>query len=315
LRALKVRHRARALSPRRAWFPSRSSNGSSALGEDDHLATVVVEPRPDGLVRRGGEVWRYRRLLPYFGKQALGRLYFRTKLGWLWVPIRPILEVGTRALVFGSLLKAPSNGLPYFLFFVVGTTGWTLFSRALWWMTRSVEVNRKIVRKLYFPRLLMPLGSLIAAFIEFGIYIALCAVAVLYYVLTDGQTYLSFGVNTLLLVAACVVMLAFAIGIGLVTAVLGSHGRDTRFTLAYVLNFWFLLTPIIYPLSSLEGGFRTAAELNPMTAPIEMFRMGVFDIGELPSLALCSSLGSTLVVLAFGSWFFSRSEASATDAL
>jgi ABC-type polysaccharide/polyol phosphate export permease len=109
--------------------------------------------------------------------------------------------------------------------------------------------------------------------------------------------------------------LALGISIALWTSVLNARARDVRFTMAFVLGFWFFLTPIIYPLSKVPAAFQTIASLNPMTAPIEMVRIGLFDIGQVPLVAICSTVATILIVGGGGLWFFMRSERLALDSL
>jgi len=275
--------------------------------------TVIIEPRRTGTIERFREVGRYRALLPFFGRRALEKLYIRTHLGWLWIPMRPVLDVGLKALIFGGLLGAPSGGVPYFLFFLIGMMGWTLFEQSLMWATRSIELNRALIKKLYFPRLILPFANLAPALVELFLYSIILAVTLGVFLFLDGTTYIALEPKLLLAPLGMFLGVLLALGISFWTAVLGAATRDMRFTLSYILGVWFFLTPVIYPLKSLPAFLQPIAVINPMTPIIEMVKWGSIGAGELnlPGLAL----SATMIIFAWvsGLWFFSRAEALSVD--
>jgi lipopolysaccharide transport system permease protein len=261
------------------------------------------------------EFWRSRRLIRYFGGKLIEKVTVRSKLGLLWIPLRPILTVASRALVFGAVLKAPSAGLPYFLFFITGMAVWDLFDRSLFWATRSIELNSKLLKKMYFPRLLLPASALIPSSLDFGVYCVLVAMTIVGTSLADGVLYLQLGPQLLLAAAGIALVLMMATGFGLLLAVLGAFTRDVRFSLSYVLSFWFFLTPVIYPLEAVPSAFRPLAELNPMTAPVELVRMGLYDAGGLSGISIWSAVVTAAASVIVGFVFFRRWEADSVDNL
>ncbi len=285
------------------------SDSSSSNG------TIVIEPRQNSVGPYVRDFWRDRRLVKFFGNRLLTKLYARTKLGWVWIPLRPVLDVVTRSFVFGGLLAAPSEGVPYTLFFVVGLTLWSFFDRFLFWATRSIEMNSKLIEKMFFARLVLPVSAGLPTLIEFGVYVVLTALASLYFWATDGIYYFQFGSELLTALAGFLLVAVLAFGIGLWTSVLGAFTRDTRFTLSYATGFLFFVTPIIYPLSSVSGRVRDLMMLNPLTAPVEMVRYGLMGIGGAPPQALTATLVAATFFLVSGMWFFSRAEAAAVDTL
>jgi lipopolysaccharide transport system permease protein len=235
----------------------------------------VIERREPGVIHRVGEFWRYRRLIPWFGQQMMMKLYQRTWLGWVWIPLRPMIQVSSSAFVFGGLLGVNSGSVPYLLFFLLTTAMWDLFSFTLLWGTRSIEMGRRVLRIMYVPRLTALSGCLVMSCTIFGIY---------------------------------VVMGAF-------TSPIAVRARDVRFVVGFGLGFWMSLSPVIYPLSTVPEHYRTIIELNPMTAPLELFRIGVFDEGQVTTLSLASSLIVTAVVLVLGLRYFNRAETKALDSM
>lgn len=275
----------------------------------------VIEPRQPGALQRAREAWGFRGLVPFFGRRFVEKLYMRTWLGWLWVPLRPTLDFGTRVLIFGGLFGVTTTGVPYLLFVLVGMSAWELFDRTAYWSTRSLELNRKFLRRLYLPRLTIIAGATFPAAVIYLVYVVLFAIALGYYLLVDGRLYLQLGPESVLALAGLGLFVALALSIGLWLSVYAAQARDVRFFLSYVLGFWFFLTPIVLPLQQVPAGFRTFMELNPATAPVELVRQGL--LGTAPVLA--SSLIATFVALAVvggsGLWFFTRSEAAALDSL
>jgi lipopolysaccharide transport system permease protein len=275
----------------------------------------VIHPRQPGPIERIREFWQYRQLTIYFGRRLLEKLYRRTWLGWWWIPLRPVISIGSRVFVFGGLLGVPSEGVPYLLFFVVGLTGWQLFSYTLFWATRSVEQGQGVLRRVYVPRLTCLLGSLVPSGVNFLLYVLIAIIIVIFYLIADGVLYVQFGLGSLLVIAGLFLCMMIALSIGLWTSIYGAQARDVRFGVNYGLSFWFFLTPVIYPLSEVPAGLSTAANLNPVTAPLEMIRLGLFGAGEVTTVGVVSSLVTIAVIGGTGLWFFNRSEAAALDSV
>lgn len=271
----------------------------------------VIEPRREGLVARMRDVWRYRRLLRFFAKKAFEKLYARTILGWSWLLIRPLFPLVVSTVVFGGVLGVGSQGVPYFLFLVVGTATWDLFSQATTWGTRSLEMNRSLLTRIYVPRLILPIANMAPAVLNFAIHIGIIVVAAAYYRVTAGEWYVTpFGIGWA--IVAVLMALALALGISLWTSVPAMVARDVRFTLAYVMGFWLFLTPVLYPLPR-TGKYGWLLSLNPMAAVVNMFKHGVLglDVLHLPDVGI--SLLLIGAVLGSGLWFFGRAEATAAD--
>ena len=291
-----------------------ATTGSPIVATAD-LPVTVIEPRHRGPRQRALEVWRYRRVILYFGKRFVQKRYARTWLGWVWLPLRPSVDVAVRVLVYGSLLRAPSEGKPYVIFFLVGYSTWHLFGHTAMFATRSLELNKRVLRRVYVPRLTALLAASFPGVVEYLLYLAITFIAAFYYLATRGTFYLQFGVGVLEALAGLLLLVAFAIGIGLFTSIWGIRMRDVRFTLRYVLGFWIFLTPVIYPLTTIPSSYRWAAELNPLTAPILLVRHGLLGIETVPLAALGASVGLTLLLWAGGLWYYGRMEAAAVDTL
>lgn len=276
----------------------------------------VIEPRHSGVVARARELWAYRYLWWYFASNAVKSMQGRGALGWLWFLLRIAGPVGINALIFGGILgQAEKVGPPYFLFFLCGMTTFLVFERSLMIITRSVEQNRRLITKVYFPRMILPVSAVAPALILVVIVFIVMFATVIYFRFSRGIWYISLHPGTLVALAALALSLTFAIAIGLFTSVLQARFPDLRMGLRYFMPFWFWLTPIAYPLSSFPENWRWLAAINPMTHIVEAFKWGTLGEGPLDVPGLMSSLALISATLVAGMWFFNREEAASVDKL
>ena len=273
------------------------------------------EPRRSGIRARVVELYEFRALLPYFGWRFVEKRYARTWLGRMWVPLRPGLDVSARAFLFGGVLGVQSGDRPYLVFFVVGVGAWQIFERAAYWGTRSQELNRNLLRRLYIPRLLLLLSAAVPACVEAGMYAVMAAAVLVGFRLFDGVWYLEPGLTGLWLLPGFALLLALGLTIGLWTAHTSSRARDVRFVQGYLIGFLFYITPVIYPLSSSPQRYRILAELNPVTAPIEMVKSAVLGTAGPTPVALVSCFVVIAVGCTSGLLWFGRQEAAALRGL
>jgi lipopolysaccharide transport system permease protein len=268
-----------------------------------------VTPRYPGALATIGEVWRYRRLLGFVGDRALRKIYRRTVLGWLWVFINPLFPIALRAVVFGALLGVGSDGIPYFLFLLAGTVVWEAFAASLIWGTRSLEMHGDLSDLTYHPRALLPFGNMTPALLNVGLKIGVLVLAVVFYTARDGRFYVRSDAALLWAFAALILALLFALAISLFTSIWGEATRDMRFALNQLLSIWYLLTPVLYPLSQVPEAHRGWMLLNPLAIIVETFKWGLFGIGQFYPEAFGATALAVVTVLVAGLIYFSRSEA------
>lgn len=252
----------------------------------------------------------------FFAARAVEKLYRRTILGRVWIILRPIIPLVMRVFLFGALLNVTSGSTqaPYFLFVAVGTAAWDLFASSLMWATRSLELNGGTLTRIYVPRLIIPLATMVPGFIFFAVHLAVVVLALVFYRVQHGVWYLD---PTWLFVApvALVLIVLWALAIGLWTSVLGAGARDVRFGLSYVLEVWIYVTPVVYPLAIVPAEVARAMMVNPMTVLVVAFRGAILG-GEGPEpWAWGLALALIGAALAAGLLFFLRAEADAVDAL
>jgi homopolymeric O-antigen transport system permease protein len=268
-----------------------------------------VTPRYPGAATTLAEVWRYRRLLGFIGNRALQKMYRRTALGWLWLFINPLFPIALRAIIFGALLGVGSDGIPYFLFLVAGSVVWDVFAASLMWGTRSLEMHGDLSDQVYHPRALLPVGNMAPALLNIALKIGVLLMAVVFYTARDGRFYLRTDLALLWAVAALALALLFALAIAFFTSIWGETARDMRFALGQLLSVWYLLTPVLYPLSQVPAAHREWMLLNPMAIIVETFKWGLFGIGQLYAGAFFSTAAAIAVLLTLGLIYFCRSEA------
>jgi lipopolysaccharide transport system permease protein len=273
-----------------------------------------VAARHPGVASTMAEVWRYRRLLGFIGARALRKMYRRTLLGWVWLFINPLFPIALRVLIFGALLQVSSNGLPYFLFLLGGTVVWDVFASSLMWGTRSLEMNRDLTDQIYHPRAILPFGNVTPALLDLAIKAAVFIGAVAFYLARDGHLYVRVDASLLWAGAALAVALLFAVAISLFTSVWGETTRDARFALGQLLAVWFLLTPVLYPLSEVPAPQRTWMLLNPLAIITETFKWALFGVGEFQPRAFGVTAAAVVMLLLAGLLYFTRAEARASDA-
>ena len=187
----------------------------------------IVEPRRTGAAARLRELWTHHGLVAYFGRRLLEKRYTRTWLGMLWIPLRPGLDICLRVLLFGGLLGVSSGDRPYFIFFTIGMTAWMVFESAAYWATRSLEVNRSILRRIYVPRSGGPELVNRSCRVDFLLYFSIAVVGGVVLLVTRGSWYIELvpGPRMLVALGRAVLLVLLGLAIGLWTSVLARGAR------------------------------------------------------------------------------------------
>jgi lipopolysaccharide transport system permease protein len=259
------------------------------------------------------DAWTYRRLVVFLAVRTLQKIYRRTILGWLWLIIRPLFPLALRVVIFGVLLGVTSDGIPYFLFLLAGTVAWDLFALGLLRGTRGLEMHGDI-QDVYVPRVIMPIGAMAPAFVDLAINIGVLALTVMYFSVRDGRAYIAFGPPLLMAVAALLLAALFALAVALFTSVWGEETKDVRYALAQLMGIWYLLTPVLYPMSAVPEAWQGWMLLNPMAAIVNAFKYGLLGVGEphLTEFGISALLVLTLLAVAIR--YFAGRDAAVMDA-
>jgi lipopolysaccharide transport system permease protein len=214
--------------------------------------------------------------------------------------IRPLFSIFGMTLIFGSVLQAPSNGVPYLLFLLVGMIGWLVIERTVFWATRSFDSYRKVVGRLEVPVLLAPAAATAPMLVDVGIMTLIAAGAATYYFVTDGTLGIQLEPSLALAAAGLALGLALGWGIGLWLATLNALARDVRIMLRFVLPVWLYITPVIYPVESLPDRWQFLATINPAAAPVELVKEGALGVGSVTPVSLAVSIAASAALIASG---------------
>jgi lipopolysaccharide transport system permease protein len=217
------------------------------------------------------------------------------------------------------MLQVPSEGVPYFLFFLTGMSCWRIFERGVLRVTRSLDQNRGLIKKVYFPRLIAPISSAAPALTEFGVFFALLVATCIYYFVKDGVFYLRLGPQLLVGVLAVAMAAFLSISVGLWTSVMQVRHKDVQFSIRYFMQLWHYVTPVIFPLSELlkvlPPQLHFVAYLNPMSPVVEMYKWAVLGIGHVSAGGVLTGVLMSLAIFGTGVVYFNRSEAASVDKL
>ena len=265
---------------------------------------VVVRDHQPTIREMVRQTWSYRGLILPLGLRRVVKGYSGTRIGRPWLIIRPLFSIFGMALIFGSVLRAPTGGVPYLLFLLVGTVSWTVIERTVFWATRSIDVYYKVVGRLEVPVLLAPAAALGPVLVDVGIMTSIAAGTTVYYTVADGQFPLQGGVPLAAAGLALGLVLGFGIGVWLST--LNALARDVRILLTFALPLWMYVTPVIYSVDSLPERWKIVATINPAAAPVEMVKEGLLGVGTVTAAQLGVSVGAAVLFLTSGLWFMTH---------
>ncbi len=270
------------------------------------FATAPLSPAAHGVSAALGEAWRQRRFVWFFCWRAVDFRYKRALFGWFWLVVRSLLWMLPFSFVIGHVAGGDVQGVPYALFMLVGLTLWNYLSNGVSFATLGLRYDRDVARQLGLSPLLLVLANVAVVLIELAVSLAFLYVIGLAYFWRYGEWYLPLG-SGLFVAGGCVALTTLiALGIGLVTAALEEYAPDIRFLVPYLLSFWMLLTPVIYPLTTIPPQHRWLAWLNPMTGVVEGFRWSLLGVGHLDAWSVLWALAAVAATFLAGIWFFVR---------
>lgn len=280
--------------------------------EDDHSYwTQTISPQRNWLDLRLGELWRYRDLIWLFVWRDFVAYYKQTILGPLWYLIQPVLTTGVFTVIFGNIAKLSTDGLPTFLFYLAGNTVWNYFSACFTSTSNTFVSNSAIFGKVYFPRLIIPVSVIISNLISFAIRFGLFLVFLMYFKVTGVAIHPNLW--TLSLPILILLMAALGLGLGIIVSSLTTKYRDLQQLVGFGVQLLMYATPVIYPLSSVQGGWRWLLLANPMTPIVEAFRLAFLGVGTVEPLHLVYSAVCTMLIFIIGVLIFNHVETTFMD--
>jgi lipopolysaccharide transport system permease protein len=233
--------------------------------------------------------------------------YKQTVLGATWAVIQPFFTMLVFSIFFGKLAKMPSDGIPYPIFAYAGLVPWTFFANGLTQSSNSLVGSSNLIKKVYFPRLVVPLSAVLGGLPDFGIAFSVLLGMMIYYGLIPSISAIVF--------LPLFLMLAFvtAVGVGLWLSALNVEYRDVRYIVPFLTQFWLFATPIAYPSSLLGQPWRTIYGLNPMVGVVEGFRWVLLGTGNRPGPEVFASMIASVLIMITGAFYFRRMERNFAD--
>jgi len=254
------------------------------------------------------ELWSYRELLYFLVWRDLKVRYKQTAIGALWAILQPFLTMLVFSLFFGRLAHIPSNGLPHSVFYYSGLLAWLYSATALQHSTNTMVENQRVITKVYFPRLLLPVSTVASGLVDFAFGFVVFLGMLVYYRIEPGKAFFLMPLFLLLAVLT-------ALGMGVWLSALNAIYRDVRYVVPFLIQFWMFASPVAYPSTLVPEQWRWLYGLNPMAGVVEGFRWSLTGHGQPPTVLLAVSAAMVLVLLAGGVIYFQKMEGTIADVL
>lgn len=268
---------------------------------------VIIKPSKGWVGLRLKDLWVYRELVYFLTWRDLKVRYKQSVLGVLWAILKPFMTMVVFTIFFGNFAKMPSDGVPYPIFAYTATLPWELFASAMSVASRSMVSSGSMISKIYFPRLIVPLASVMSALVDFFIGFIILIGMMFYYKIIPT-------IATLWLPLLILLALVTALGVGFWTSALMVRYRDVGYLMPFLTNIWMYITPVVYPASMIPEKWRLIYYLNPMTGVVEGFRYALLGTSQSISTGMVLlSAGISIIILVTGLFYFRRMEKQFAD--
>lgn len=273
----------------------------------DVVPYIRLQPSHGWVAVRLRELWQYRELLYFLTWRDIKVRYKQTVLGVLWALIQPFMTMVVFSLFFGRLAQVPSDGLPYPIFNYAALIPWTLFSQGLATSANSLVNSSNLLKKIYFPRLVIPISGILSGLVDFALSFTILFGLMLFYGIAPTA-------NVIWLPPLILLALITSLAVGLWLSALNVQFRDIRYTIPFITQLWLFVTPIVYPSSLIENPtLRLLYSLNPMTGVVEGFRWALLGTETAPNAMILGSATAALILLISGLFYFRRMERTFAD--
>ena len=288
--------------------PQQASPPSPPPAED--VPTIIIKPTKGLASLQLGAVWEYRELLYFLVWRDVKVRYKQATLGMAWIILQPLASMLIYTIIFGRLLNAPSDGIPYPVFVYAGLLPWQYFANSLNRSSTNLVDNAHLITKVYFPRLIIPLSGVISSLVDFGIAFIVLLGLMLFYRIPPTPA-------TLLLPVFILLAMITALGFGLWFSALNVRFRDIKHLIPFIIQIWMYLTPVVYSVTLIPERFRWVLALNPMTAVVEGFRWALLG-SAMNAVSFTNglfwvSVGIALAVFISGLFYFRSVERTFAD--
>lgn len=268
--------------------------------------TLLLKPTKGWISLDLKDLWRYRELMFFLTWRDILVRYKQTLLGAAWAIIQPLMQMVVFNFLFGNMANISTGDIPRPVFTFSALLPWNLFSQALSDTSRSLVASRSMITKVYFPRLVIPISSVLSGLVDFIIAFIILVGMMFFYKVPLPSSVWMVPVFVLL-------TLVVALGVGLWFSAWNLHYRDVRYFIPFLTQFWMLATPIAYPLSEIPAKWQSLYMINPMVGVVEGFRWALLGGDPVPTLALVTSVGLGLIFLISGLFYFRRMERTFAD--
>lgn len=279
-----------------------------AATRSSDLPVQVIAPASGWVPVQLGEVWQFRELLAFLVWREVKIRYKQTALGVAWAVLQPFFTMVVFSVFFGRIGHIPSDGLPYPVFAFSALVPWQLFAFALAESSNSVVANQRLVTKVYFPRVIMPMAAVGVGLVDFCLSLGVLLGLMAFYHVAPTSAILTLPLWTLLAVTT-------ALAVGLWLSALNVRYRDIRYTLPFLTQVWLFATPVAYPSSLVPEGWRSIYALNPMVGVVDGFRWALLGRASAPPITVAVSAAAMLVLLTLGLFYFRRTERTFADVI
>jgi lipopolysaccharide transport system permease protein len=262
---------------------------------------IIIKPKKTFSINDIRELWQYKELLYFFTWRDLKVRYKQTAVGVGWAIFQPFITMVVFSVFFGKLAKIPSDGIPYPIFVYVGLLIWTFFSSALSETSGCLISNQSIITKVYFPRLILPISSVITRLVDFFVASIILVGMMIYYHFTPHL------IGLLVLPILLIISFMAAVGGGLFLASVNVKYRDVRYILPFFIQMLLFVTPVIYP-ASIAGKYSWILAINPMTGVIKAAHAAILGNAPINWFLLLISFCVCLVMFIFGIIYFKKTE-------
>ena len=273
---------------------------------DETPPAVHIRPSSGWVSLRLKELFDYRELLYFLVWRDVKVRYKQTALGASWAIIQPFFTMVVFSLFFGKLAKIPSDGVPYPIFSFAALVPWTFFASSLTNASNSLVGSSNLIKKVYFPRLAIPIATVLSGLVDLGIAFSMLVAMMFWYGVVPT-------VNVFWLPLLVMLALVTALGVGLWLSAMNVQYRDVKYVVPFLTQFWLFATPVAYPSSLLSGSWRSIYALNPMVGVVEGFRWALLGARTQPVAIVAVSSVSAVIILISGAFYFRRMERTFAD--
>jgi lipopolysaccharide transport system permease protein len=267
---------------------------------------VHIKPSTGLAALNLGDLWIYRELVLFMIWRDIKVRYKQTFLGAAWAVIQPLLTMLVFNFVFGTVAKVPTDGVPYPIFSYTALLPWGMFTTALNTASRSLTANQNMVTKIYFPRLVLPLASVLGGIVDFAIAFVILVGLMIYYRVTPT-------IAVWMLPLFLLLTLITALGTALWLSAINVRYRDVNYVLPFLTQFWLFLTPVAYSAKIISEKWQVVYSLNPMAGVVNGFRWALLGTDTGPGLTMAVSVAIAVLVLISGLFYFRSMERTFAD--